>query len=728
MSAWRRERSSPRCYGGGGRGRGGGGGGAGGAEGTNHPRQERNGRRKGRGGDRGGRGGAGAAGGRRGARGWGGRWGGGRPGTRAQPEEHHPGAPAQRAGRLHRAVGVGEELARLRHDLRRGPAPLRRVAVVVRPAVPRPDGEARRRLHRGALAGDLDRPEVHLAQPPVDGGDHHRDLRLPPGAVRPDRTPALPQVRPADRPPDARADRRPGHAAARGHPVPGAGAGGPGAQGRVREAPEGPRRPGVRPGADRRRGPRARRADPAPKNYKHTIEVVVDRLVAKPDIRRRVADSVESGPAADGGARRDRGADPRRRGRPDLQPGPGVHVRRALVRRAPAEELLVQLAVRRVPDLRRPRRPPRGRRGARRPRPRPVDRRGRARAVVERQGRVLGPGPGRRRGLARLLDEDPVEEAPEEGPRRRPVRLGRGDLRQVQEPVRADPFVLDHVRGRGAGGRTPARRDRLGEPARAARGVHARGPVPRVRRRPAAPGDPGRHRRRPQHLAAHEPVDPRDADVHARGPAERAGADDRRTPPEGDPRAPAVPRRRRARLPDPVAGVGDARRGGGAADPPGHPDRERAGRRALHPGRALDRPAPARQPAADRHAGPAARPGEHAHRGRARRGDDPGGRPHRRHRTARGGARRRDRLLRRPQGAARIRDLAHRDVPLGPPGDPDARGAPHAGGAMAEGARRARAQPEGHRRRDPARRPRVRHRRERQRASPRSSRRSCCAR
>jgi len=30
---------------------------------------------------------------------------------------------------------------------------------------------------------------------------------------------------------------------------------------------------------------------PAAKNFKHTIEVVVDRLIAKPDIRRRVADS-----------------------------------------------------------------------------------------------------------------------------------------------------------------------------------------------------------------------------------------------------------------------------------------------------------------------------------------------------------------------------------------------------------------------------------------------------
>jgi excinuclease ABC subunit A len=31
-----------------------------------------------------------------------------------------------------------------------------------------------------------------------------------------------------------------------------------------------------------------------PKNYKHTIEIIVDRLVARPDIRRRVADSIET--------------------------------------------------------------------------------------------------------------------------------------------------------------------------------------------------------------------------------------------------------------------------------------------------------------------------------------------------------------------------------------------------------------------------------------------------
>ena len=108
-------------------------------------------------------------------------------GPRAQPQEHLARAAPRPAHRLHRAVRVGEVVARLRHHLRRGPAPLRRVAVGVRPAVPRPDGQARRRLHRGAVAGDLDRPEVRVAQPPLDGRHDHRDLRLPAAALRPHR-------------------------------------------------------------------------------------------------------------------------------------------------------------------------------------------------------------------------------------------------------------------------------------------------------------------------------------------------------------------------------------------------------------------------------------------------------------------------------------------------------------------------------------------------------------
>ena len=125
--------------------------------------------------------------------------------------------PARRADRLHRAVRVRQVEPRLRHDLRRGPAALRRVPVGVRPPVPRPDGQARRRLHRGPVAGGLDRPEVDLAQPALDGRHDHRGLRLPAAALRPHRQAALPGLRPADRPADAAADRRPGARARRGH-------------------------------------------------------------------------------------------------------------------------------------------------------------------------------------------------------------------------------------------------------------------------------------------------------------------------------------------------------------------------------------------------------------------------------------------------------------------------------------------------------------------------------
>ena len=91
--------------------------------------------------------------------------------------------------------------------------------------------------------------------------------------------------------------------------------------------------------------------------------------------------------------------------------------------------------------------------------------------------------------------------------------------------------------------------------------------------------------------------------------------------------------------------VGHARRRGSAAHPARDADRQRARRRALRARRAVDRPPPARQPAADRHAHAAARPRQHRDRRRARRGDDPRRRPHRRHRARRGRARRqRDRV------------------------------------------------------------------------------------
>ena len=86
----------------------------------------------------------------------------GRPG--AQPQGRLARPAARRPDRVHRPVRLRQVQPGLRHDLRRGPAPLRRVALGVRPAVPRPDGQARRRLHRGPLARGLDRPEVHVAR------------------------------------------------------------------------------------------------------------------------------------------------------------------------------------------------------------------------------------------------------------------------------------------------------------------------------------------------------------------------------------------------------------------------------------------------------------------------------------------------------------------------------------------------------------------------------------
>ena len=179
--------------------------------------------------------------------------------ARPQPQGRGPFAAQRGPDRGNRALGLGQVEPRVRHDLRRGPAPLRRVAVGLRAPVPRPDGEARRGLDRGPLAGDLDRPEDDLAQPAVDRRHGDRDLRLPAPAVGACRPPALPQVRRPDRRPVDRADHRPPHDASRGRPLHGHGAGRARAQGRVRKAARGHPRAGLRQGADRRRAAAPRR-------------------------------------------------------------------------------------------------------------------------------------------------------------------------------------------------------------------------------------------------------------------------------------------------------------------------------------------------------------------------------------------------------------------------------------------------------------------------------------
>ena len=159
--------------------------------------------------------------------------------ARAQSQEHRHRPAARQPDRDDRAVGLGQILARLRHDLRRGPAPLRGVALRLRAPVPGDDAEARRRPDRRALAGDLHRAEDDEPQPALHRRHRHRDLRLHAAALRARRHPLFAGDRAADREPDRQPDGRPHPRAARRHAALSARAGRARPQGRI---PQGPRR------------------------------------------------------------------------------------------------------------------------------------------------------------------------------------------------------------------------------------------------------------------------------------------------------------------------------------------------------------------------------------------------------------------------------------------------------------------------------------------------------
>ena len=118
----------------------------------------------------------------------------------AQPQEYRSDAAARQADHRHRCQRVGEVVAGLRHDLRRRAAPLRRVALGLRAAVSRADGEAGRRSHRRHFAGDCDPAEEQRPQSAVDRRDDDGDSRLHAAAVCPRRADVLPQLREGSRP------------------------------------------------------------------------------------------------------------------------------------------------------------------------------------------------------------------------------------------------------------------------------------------------------------------------------------------------------------------------------------------------------------------------------------------------------------------------------------------------------------------------------------------------
>ena len=234
-----------------------------------------------------------------------------------------------------------------------------------------------------------------------------------------------------------------------------------------------------------------------------------------------------------------------------------------------------------------------------------------------------------------------------------PVRhQRRPHLRLLPQPDGAEALLHDLVRGDHPQPRAPLQGDRLRLVAREDRGVHVGAAVPGVQgRAPAARVAGGQAQRRRDPRGDRAVGAPRARVVRrARPVGDRPR--DREADPARDRGAAALPRQRRRRVPVDGAGLGDAQRRRGAADPARDPDRLVAGRRALHPRRALDRPAPARQRAPDRDAQAPARPRQHRAGRRARRGHDARRRPPDRHGAGRGRAR-------RPRGRRRHRRAGH---------------------------------------------------------------------
>ncbi len=102
--------------------------------------------------------------------------------------------------------GSGKSSLAFDTHLRRGPAPLRRIAFRLRAPVPRPDGAPGSRFHRRPFALHRHRAENHHAVAALHRRHHHRNLRLPARDLQLHRHAALPELRQAHLAPVHRAD------------------------------------------------------------------------------------------------------------------------------------------------------------------------------------------------------------------------------------------------------------------------------------------------------------------------------------------------------------------------------------------------------------------------------------------------------------------------------------------------------------------------------------------
>ena len=417
------------------------------------------------------------------------------------------------------------------------------------------------------------------------------------------------------------------------------------------------------------------------KKFKHDISIVVDRLVMKEGLRKRLAESIEAASQLADGLVEVEILD---RQRPATRRRPRARAPRCCRARAPASAARCSSSARSSPASTAAPRCPSSSRGSS-----PSTRRTAAASAATGLGfqRVIDPelivpdptlsiSEGalepwtkaasiyHRRLLEAVAEANGIDTdvALARSARRRPRAAARGHRRRaphdlLPQPLRPPAQVHGPLRGHAAQPPAPLREHRLRQHPRAGRGADGAAAVPGLRRRPAAPGEPRGHGRRAQRSTSTPQFSAQGGARVDRGAgADRDRARDRPPGRARDRRAAALPRLGRDRLPVAGARGDDALRRRGAADPARDPDRLQPGRRPLHPRRAVDRPAPARQREADRDARAPARPRQHGDRRRARRGHDPRRRPRRRPRARRRRARGRGRR----RGHARRRSSASR--------------------------------------------------------------------
>ena len=178
------------------------------------------------------------------------------------------------------------------------------------------------------------------------------------------------------------------------------------------------------------------------KKYKHDIAVVVDRLVMRSDLRKRLADSIETAVGLAEGIVEIEDAETRRG--QDLLRALRVPALRHLDARARAADVLVQLAARRVPALHRARLADGDRPRARGAGPEPVARRRGDPAVVHERVELLRPDDAGDRRAVRDRPRHAVGGPGGGRPGLLPVRHERRpDLRLVPQPLRAAALVHD---------------------------------------------------------------------------------------------------------------------------------------------------------------------------------------------------------------------------------------------------------------------------------------------